>query len=424
MKIMFLGGIFPRDELGQIFNDSIGLIQVAADYLQWNLIEGIETKLREPIDLISSRFVGYYPTLYKKICIKERRFSHVEGASDFAIGFINLKGIEIYHRMAKLYRPVHQWISQNRDQDKLIVFVYSAQPQFLKTIEKIKRKNKEVHVCLIVPDLPEYMKVSVKKTLARYIYDTFMEKRLNRIVYDNLKSVDSFVVLTEKMKEPLKIGEKPYAVVEGIVNTENFIENELTEESVPLPVVDILRDKQLKTILYSGTLAQKYGIMDLVEAFHIIKSQNLRLIICGDGDSKDAINEYSQKDSRILLLGAIEHKQVRFLQSRATILVNPRKNDHEYTKYSFPSKTMEYMQSGRPVLMHKLDGIPNEYDEYLYYFETFKNKNMGSVIEMLLMEDEKTLHERGEKAKSFVVNNKNKEKQAEKILRMIGIDFL
>ena len=38
--------------------------------------------------------------------------------------------------------------------------------------------------------------------------------------------------------------------------------------------------------------------------------------------------------------------------------VNPRQNNEEFTKYSFPSKTMEYLASGVPVVAYKLDGIP------------------------------------------------------------------
>mgnify|MGYP003303651866 CR=1 FL=1 len=44
-----------------------------------------------------------------------------------------------------------------------------------------------------------------------------------------------------------------------------------------------------------------------------------------------------------IFTGKIDRSQVLALQRSATVLVNPRRNNEEYTKYSFPSKTMEYL---------------------------------------------------------------------------------
>lgn len=35
-------------------------------------------------------------------------------------------------------------------------------------------------------------------------------------------------------------------------------------------------------------------------------------------------------------------------QSESEILVNPRNDNNEFTKYSFPSKVIEYLGSGTP----------------------------------------------------------------------------
>ena len=63
---------------------------------------------------------------------------------------------------------------------------------------------------------------------------------------------------------------------------------------------------------------------------------------------------------RIEFLGMLPRTDVLELQSKATILVNPRQPVGDFTKYSFPSKTIEYMASGTPLLMYKLPGIPEE----------------------------------------------------------------
>jgi hypothetical protein len=49
----------------------------------------------------------------------------------------------------------------------------------------------------------------------------------------------------------------------------------------------------------------------------------------------------------------------------ADILVNPRPNNEIYTRYSFPSKNIEYLLSGKVVLGYKLDGMPDCYKQFM-----------------------------------------------------------
>jgi len=409
MKALFLGGLFPKDHEDDIYRNSKGIIQTAANQLQWNLIEGLEAVMHQGIDIITSVFIGSYPDLYTKIYHKAYSFSRRKDTDNLAIGFINVKGLEIYHKLTKLYRPVMKWIKSNENsKEKLVIFVYSAQPQFLYTVKRIKTEYKDVRICLIVPDLPEYMTVNDKKTLLRYIYNRFMKDGLRRIVYDNIKYVDSFVILTEHMKEPLMINDRPYVVVEGVAGV--YADDENPERISTGSFIDIV---------YTGTLARKYGIVDLVLEFMKIKDNRYRLVICGEGDSRREIESLAIKDPRVIFKGPREHKEVLKIQRQAALLVNPRKNDEEYTRYSFPSKTMEYMLSGRPVLMFRLDGIPREYDEYLYYFDDWPKSSMAEVITEICEAMPGKPDELGEKAKRYVLENKSPEKQSKKILDMV-----
>jgi len=106
------------------------------------------------------------------------------------------------------------------------------------------------------------------------------------------------------------------------------------------------------------------------------------------------------------------------LQKSSSILVNPRANNEEYTKYSFPSKIMEYMSSGTPVIAYKLDGIPDEYYKYLYQVEAGEDGLFVTLREILSKSD-RELEDKGQLAKGFVLTKKNSEIQAAKIIKMI-----
>ena len=54
------------------------------------------------------------------------------------------------------------------------------------------------------------------------------------------------------------------------------------------------------------------------------------------------------------------------MERRATVMINPTPARLNFTKYFFPSKTMEYLASGTPTVMYRLGCMPKEYDDYVY----------------------------------------------------------
>ena len=101
--------------------------------------------------------------------------------------------------------------------------------------------------------------------------------------------------------------------------------------------------------------------------------------------------------------------------------MNPRQNDtySNYTKYSFPSKIMEYMTSGVPVLTYKLEGIPDEYDEYLYYVRGDTEDDLKNAIEDICNKNKQELLEFGNRAREWVLKEKNCVVQCAKIINML-----
>ena len=97
-------------------------------------------------------------------------------------------------------------------------------------------------------------------------------------------------------------------------------------------------------------------------------------------------------------------------------MVNPRKNQEEYTKYSFPSKIMEYLTSGTPVVAYKLDGIPTEYKDYIHYVEGDTCEDLAYAITSICELGAEAREEIGAKARKFVLDEKNAVSQTKKIL--------
>ena len=143
---------------------------------------------------------------------------------------------------------------------------------------------------------------------------------------------------------------------------------------------------------------------------------NAQLHIYGDGNYREQLEKICEKYSQIVYCGVCPKKVIEEKEREATLLVNPRTSDGEYTKYSFPSKTMEYMLSGTPVVMTRLPGLPQEYYKYLFLFEEETVDGYAQTLKVLLEMDPSELQRRGMAAQRFVLDNKNKEIQAKKIV--------
>lgn len=262
-------------------------------------------------------------------------------------------------------------------------------------------KFSRVKVIGIITDLPDLMVGGREK----YDFKYTLYKRLSYSVISNL---DKYVILTDQMNEVVNPYHKPYIVMEGLVD----VEMKRKENSLAL------KDSN-RILLYAGGIYKKYGIKRLIEAFMGLNDANLRLHIYGPGDMKDEMPDYMKLDKRIIYKGIVPNKEVVDAQLKATLLLNPRPTNEKFTKFSFPSKNMEYMVSGTPILTTKLPGMPLEYYEYVYFFEDESVEGMTRTLKDLLLKPQKELMCFGSKARQFVLNNKSNLIQAKRIL-----DFL
>jgi len=158
----------------------------------------------------------------------------------------------------------------------------------------------------------------------------------------------------------------------------------------------------------------------LTDAFIAAGVDNTELHIYGSGDFEEELKKICQKHADIKYFGVIPNDIVVKEQLKATLLVNPRPTNKEYTKYSFPSKNMEYMVSGTPTLTSNLPGMPEEYKKYVYLIDDETVEGLTNSLRAILSKTKEELHQKGMIAKDFVLHNKNNIIQAKKILDMIN----
>ena len=223
-----------------------------------------------------------------------------------------------------------------------------------------------------------------------------------------IRHCDAYVLLTEAMNDYIRNPGKPYVVLEGHADIT------MGEKT---PSLD--RKETPRIVFYAGGVSKQYGLGHLVEGFRMANLPNAKLHIYGPGEYVKELKEIAESDDRVFYGGMLMNSQIIEKEMDATLLVNPRPTNEEYVKYSFPSKNMEYMASGTPVLTTKLPGMPREYEPHVYLIEEETDAGVAAALTAALSHSEEELFQKGREARAFVLEQRNNVVQAAKILEML-----
>ena len=397
MEVIFLGSFFPVELHDDIVKNSRGPIANANNALQFALLSGL-SEYYSDMHVITLPNVGAFPRRYKQAFFPGSYLCGPANIAGVSLRFFNLLGVKHFSRYAAAKRALRRRLSSS--QGHVLIFIYDLHPPFLAAVMDLKRSFQMLSVCAIVPDLPGFTNESnsLLHKGFRYLEKHYLEK--------SYECIDGFVLLSKHMVEKLPVFVKPWVVVEGIFNA-----NDDSASPARMAAVD-------KTIFYSGSLDRRNGVMRLVQAFEKISHADYRLVLCGAGDTDSEIRKAAASDSRIDFKGQIPRTDVLALQKTATLLVNPRTPEGEFTRYSFPSKTMEYLASSVPLLMYRLEGVPEAYFKHCYVLDNIDIDYLAKEIVTICESDLQELRMRSAAAKRFVLEQKNPLFQCGKIYRL------
>lgn len=217
-----------------------------------------------------------------------------------------------------------------------------------------------------------------------------------------LSDFTHYVFLTEQMNE-VNIYKRPYIVMEGLVR--NHFE------------LSKIQKGDIRTILYAGGLHAQYGVKMLVDAVKMLPYRDIQLVLYGDGPMIAELK--AEEDPRIVYAGLAPNEVIVKAEHSATLLVNPRPTNEAFTKYSFPSKNMEYMVSGTPVITTILPGMPMEYYPYVYLFDCGETaEGYAEVLDKVLKLPKEELLLKGAEAQRWILQKKNNTVQCARILKL------
>lgn len=398
MKYLYFGTICEHENYRQMREQFRVKPSVAPFVFETALLEGFRENNAD-LEIISFPVIPTVPRSKHLAwgCRKEKLSS---GYSTTWLGTVNIPGLKQMGQRLSSHQLLKKWLRKNADEDK-VVLIYSAYQPVSKSIVTLCQKY-NTKCFAIIPDLPRDMYSVARIHPVKKALSKFYVRSAERV--QGLFS--GYIYLTEAMKEVIN-PTAPFTVVEGIADIRNA--EPLTLSHKP----------EEKAIMYAGALSEKYGLKNLIEAFMQMQDDSLRLWLFGAGDFRQQIEAYAQQDSRICFFGSVPRETVLEYEKKASLLVNVRDSRDAFTKYSFPSKVIEYMLSGTPMFMTKLPGIDEEYYNYTYTAEDNSVQTLVDMLSKICAQSQESLLSFGAKAQNFILQNKNSAAQAKKILDFI-----
>ena len=332
-----------------------------------------------------------------------RRFEEVDNNIKIIhpgmIKFPLLKHLSFYYNTKRVLKEL-------LCEDTIILGGYTGGVMSFATLD-IARKYNTKAVNLIL-DVIGHMSGAYNEAYDHGLKGKFIKYIDNKTIAYRSK-YDGYILLAEAMNEIVNPLGKQHIVVEGFSDQKMInIHNDINNKNNP------------KVVMYAGSLHRQYGVMLLVEAFIKCNLCGWELHLYGRGNCEEELKQISQDNISIKYKGVLPNEEIVDAQTKATLLVNPRPTNEDFVKLSFPSKTIECMASGTPLLTTRIPSMPKDYYDYVYFIENETVEGISSKLNEITSLQPEELHKKGELAKSFIIETRSNIKMSERIYSFLA----
>lgn len=181
--------------------------------------------------------------------------------------------------------------------------------------------------------------------------------------------------------------------------------------------------KDKKIILYTGMMSIWGGVSFLLKAFELIRDPDIELWICGHGTNVD-LDAALKVDSRIHFFGLVSEARLQEMYKQASVLVNPRPSNVDGNTMNFPSKILEYLSYGKPIVSTWTPGLSPEYRDVLEVLIEENEDCLAKTIENVLDWPDEERKQYSIKIKDFLLKNKIWKEQAARLVNWFNNEVL
>ena len=176
-------------------------------------------------------------------------------------------------------------------------------------------------------------------------------------------NLDGYLSLTNGLVDVFNTNAPSY-VFEGLVTEEN----------------EGKKDPIFNYFYFGGSLYERYGVKTLVDAFHKSNIKS-KLVVAGNGPLDSYIEKMAGEDNRILYLSQLsKERNIAYLRN-SIANINPRPLNNKIDSESVPSKLLEYLSIGTPVISTKYPKLYNLFKDDVTWIDGNDIASMRRALE-------------------------------------------
>jgi len=143
------------------------------------------------------------------------------------------------------------------------------------------------------------------------------------------------------------------------------------------------RPPRNKNVVYTGKMTALGGVEILIRAFRRVQHPQAKFFITGAGWTQE-LARIAGEDTRVTYLGLVSSERLDEVCRGAEVFVNPRPSDILENAANFPSKLLEYLSWGKPIVSTFTKGLHPDYREVLTVYAPETEERLAKSIDDVL----------------------------------------
>lgn len=396
LRVTLLGFTVP-DSMMQVILAEDEILPLQTHKFAWSLARAMRLG-GASVQLISVLPVSNYPRMHR-VFFRGKSFIE-DNFIGQTLSFVNLIGLKHITRGMACVLVARQEIRRHGSR---VIILHGVHSPFLWFAVAMRQRDRKV---VVVMTDPPGVVMPADGRLVR------MLKGIDAwLIRAALKRVDGVIALTQALIDDFAPA-TPGLVLPGFLDRHL----QVLPEILPKKLSD-----DVFQMAYAGGLSVAYGVDRLIDAVTKIIDVPVRLDLYGKGELVTHIKKLAASDMRIRYGGSMPPSELANHLRMVDLLVNPRPTDQNFVRHSFPSKLIEYMALGVPVLSTRLPGIPDEYLEHMTIADVETAAGIrDAILGFIKLPLEKRIYQARE-ARSFVVQVASEDIQGKKITSFINL---
>ena len=396
ISIAFLGALVP---------DTVEYRNVALRR-SGNLVQdGVTCGLKDAgaeVEIFSVQPRASYPKdrklYYKGTCIRYK------GMPMHLVGFLNIVVLKtIWISIAEMLQ-IFKWALIKRHQNRVIMVynTYTPPLPLVWLMGKLTRsKTFPILYDLGIP--PKELNLGRLRMTIYGIVEFFSK------VF--IPMTDGRIVINEAIGEDYAHG-KDYIIVDGGLSDDVLEKIETVKRAQE-------KRENCVTLFLGGLLSPINGSRLIGELLEKNKRSDFKIIVAGDGHDRKYIEQLAVRfPDRIVFLGMLSLDELFKVYNRCDVLMNLRILSPQ-DRYLFPSKVIEYMATGIPVITTNAGHIKEKYGKYCFVLNDHSVESLSDVIDKVISMPWLDLNAMGLSAKTYMMETHTWRAQSKKIYQYI-----